>query len=263
MRSRFLQQFLFFHLKLFHWKRKVLENNLKIVRPGISKQSQEKFYFHLLENLTKDAADFFTRSKIYSPSNPHFLVDEKSRSVLKKMKRGGLMLTAHLGNYEALGPWLVRTGIPLVASYAKIRPKILDEWLKNKLRSIDNFNYSLFINNPRDILRLLDEGNVFCLLADQDYRKSRFISGKFLGQPVHCNPIPQFILQHRPQTPVYLCWLDSDGDKFTLFAKELSSQSGSFVFEQYHNWLEFQIEKNPGKWYGWFHRRFLSALNEN
>lgn len=260
LHSKFLQRFLFFHLKLFHWKRKVVEDNLDIVHSGISKLSKKKFYFLLLKSLTRSAANFLTRSQIYSPSDPRFLVDEKSVPVLEKMKRGGLMLTAHLGNYEAIGPWLVRMGIPLTASYAKIHPKFLDKWVQSKLRSVDSFNYSLFINNPKIILRLLDKGKLFCLLADQDYRKSRFTPGKFLNQSVHCNPIPQFILRHRPQTPVYLCWLESNGDSFTLFAKELSSQNGSFVFEQFHQWLELQIKKNPEKWYGWFHRRFLSSF---
>ena len=178
IRAKILQTILYAVLKVSGWKKKVLWENLEHVRPGMLNTQKKAFYQKLLKNITRDAADFITKSRIYSKEDPRFEIDPASIPVLEKMKKGGLMLTAHFGNYEIIGPWLVRIGVPLVASYAHLHPKILDNWVYSHIRSVDKYNYSLFINNPRDIIKTLDANNLFCLIADQDYRKPRFIPGK-------------------------------------------------------------------------------------
>ena len=250
---------LFETLKLSGWKKNVLRENLDYIYPEMPDFQKEKFRNRLLKNLSNDVAEFLTRSWIYSKGDSRFFIDEKSLPVLEKMKQGGLMLTAHFGNYEAIGPWLVRLGIPLLASYAKLKPKVLDKWIYSRYRSIDKVSYSLFINNPRKILSLLDEKNLFCLIADQDFRNSRFIPGTLLGKSVHCNPIPAFILKYRPKTPIYICWIESGAQTKTLLAKEISVISEKEVYTNFHAWLEEMIRLSPEKWYGWVHRRFLST----
>lgn len=250
---------LFEALKLSGWKKNVLRKNLDDVRPEMTELQKENFRNRLLKNLSSDAVDFLTKGWIYSKGDSRFSIDEKSLSVLNKMKQGGLMLTAHFGNYEAIGPWLVRLGIPLMASYARLKPKILDKWIYSRYRSIDNVHYSLFINNPRKILKLLDQGNLFCLIADQDFRKARFVPGTLFGKPVHCNPIPAFILKYRPKTPIYLCWIESGIQTKTLFVKEIQPTNEKELYQNFHAWLEKRIHLSPEKWYGWVHRRFLST----
>lgn len=254
-----MQKALYAGLKFSGWKKRVLRKNLDYIYPEMTDFQKETFRKRLLKNLSGDAVDFLTRSWIYSKGDSRFLIDEKSLPVFDKMKRGGLMLTAHFGNYEAIGPWLVRLGIPLLASYARLKPKFLDKWIYSRYRSIDNVHYSLFINNPKKILKLLDEGNLFCLIADQDFRNSHFVKGTLLGKPVHCNPIPAFILKYRPKTPIYICWIESGFQAKTLFAKEVRASNGKEIYSHFHDWLEEMINLSPEKWYGWIHRRFLST----
>lgn len=254
-----LQKFLYAVLKISDWKKSVFWKNLDYIYPEMSFHQKENFRNRLLKNLSQDASEFLTRSWIYSKEDSRFSIDEKSLPVLEKMKQGGLMLTAHFGNYEAIGPWLVRLEIPLLASYAKLKPEFLDRWIYSKYRSIDNYNYSLFINNPRQILKFLDEKKLFCLIADQDSRNSHFTFGNLLGKPVHCNPIPAFILKYRPKTPIYICWIESDSKTKTLFARNIQASNGEEVFSSFHTWLEEKINLSPERWYGWIHRRYLST----
>lgn len=259
LRVQFLQKFLYAALKISGWKKSVLWKNLDYLYPGMSIRQKKNFRDKLLKNLSQDASEFLTRSWIYSKGDSRFSVDKKSIPVLEQMKQGGLMLTAHFGNYEAIGPWLVRQGVPLLASYAKLKPEFLDKWVYSKYRSIDNYNYSLFINNPRDILKKLDEKKLFCLIADQDFRNHRFTLGNLLGKPVHCNPIPAFILKYRSKTPIYICWIESDLRTKTLFAKRIYVSNGEEVFSNFHAQLEKIINLFPERWYGWIHRRYLST----
>ena len=128
--------------------------------------------------------------------------------MLEKMRKGGIFLTAHYGNYEAMGPWLCRLGIPLVASYIPVKPNWLNNILERKIRAVNGKSYSVDARTPRDFLRILNDGKLFCLLSDQDSRIPSAIDGTFLDRPANVNPLPDFLLEHRPQTPVFICWME-------------------------------------------------------
>ena len=74
------------------------------------------------------------------------------------MREGGIFLTAHYGNYEAIGPWLCRLGIPLKASYIPLKPAWLNRIVENKIRSVDKRNYSVNAKSPREFLSIDGSG---------------------------------------------------------------------------------------------------------
>ena len=278
--------------RLAGWKRKTVLANAKHVAMPVD-------YNVLLKNLTRHASEllfrFGTFKKLSHDFNAYpcrvdgwdFALDEAAIPVLEKMRSGGIFLTAHYGNYEAMGPWLCRLGIPLVASYIPVKPKWLNNILERKIRSVDGRSYSVDARTPRDFIRILNDGNLFCLLSDQDSRISSALSGTLLGQPVNVNPLPDFLLKHRPQTPVFICWMEERGaspkdasskkvrvlhaieveraqvaSPARLASPALSPSQSSVVNSQFNRWLEQRILENPNLWYGFTHRRFYSQTPE-
>ena len=276
-------------LKLVGWKRKTVMANAKHVSSPVN-------YDELLINLTRHVGEllfrFGTFKRLPADFSKYpcrvdgwdFALDEAAIPVLEKMRKGGTFLTAHYGNYEAMGPWLCRLGIPLVASYIPVKPKWLNNILERKIRAVDGRSYSVDARTPRDFLRILNEDNLFCLLSDQDSRIPSALSGTLLGQPVNVNPLPDFLLKHRPQTPVFICWMEERGasPKGTstkgasskkvrvLHAIEVvgaqsqiaSSTESCVVNSQFNKWLEERIYENPNLWYSFTHRRFYSQSPE-
>ena len=275
-------------LRLVGWKRKTVLANAKHVAGAFPQAIPNAFstasratpnastaepvnYDELLLNLTR--VDGWT-----------FDIAEGSAPVLEKMRKGGIFLTAHYGNYEAMGPWLCRLGIPLVASYIPVKPKWLNNILERKIRAVDGRSYSVDARTPRDFLRILNDGKLFCLLSDQDSRIPSALSGTLLGQPANVNPLPDFLLEHRPQTPVFICWMEEICGVRVLHAVEVeraqvpgaahlvspahssssivnsahSPSQSSVVNVQFNKWLEQRIAENPNLWYGFTHRRFYS-----
>ena len=279
-------------LRLTGWKHKTVLANAKHVVAPVN-------YDELLFNLTRHVGEllfcFGTFKKLPRDFSAYpccvdgwtFDIAEGSAPVLEKMRKGGIFLTAHYGNYEAMGPWLCCLGIPLVASYIPVKPKWLNNILERKIRSVDGRIYSVDARTPRDFLRILNDGKLFCLLADQDSRIPSALPGTFLGKPVNVNPLPDFLLEHRPQTPVFICWMEEICEVRVLHAveverapfpgvahlvspvhledsahlaqspKELLSSS-SIVNSQFNKWLEQRILENPNLWYSFTHRRFYS-----
>jgi KDO2-lipid IV(A) lauroyltransferase len=262
-------------LRLVGWKRKTVFANAKHVAMPVD-------YNVLLKNLTRHASELLFRFGTFKKL-PHdftaypccvdgwdFALDEAAIPVLEKMRSGGIFLTAHYGNYEAMGPWLCRLGIPLVASYIPVKPKWLNNILECKIRAVDGRSYSVDARTPRDFLRILNEGKLFCLLADQDSRIPSALPGTFLGRPANVNPLPDFLLKHRPQTPVFICWMEERGASpkdasskkvRVLHAIEVGGAQ-SKVVEKFNKWLEERICENPNLWYSFTHRRFYSQSPE-
>ena len=274
------------------WKRDVVQANLNFVHSNPSKVIYTKEYRQIISNLSRHVSEIlfdfgsFKRLPLDFSSYPFkqnlitYKLADGSEPVLDKMRKGGIFLTAHYGNYEAMGPWLCRLGIPLVASYIPVKPKWLIYILERKIRSVDGRSYSVDARTPRDFLRILNDGKLFCLLADQDSRIPSAIDGTLLGQPANINPLPDFLLKHRPQTPVFICWMEELGaspketstkcaslkkvrvlhaiEVVGAQSKIVSSTESCVVNSQFNKWLELRIAENPNLWYSWTHRRFYS-----
>ena len=267
---------------------------LRISRPGT-------FYRTLICNLTHHAGEILFRFGSFKKlprelsaypcriDGWNFALAEGSAPVLEKMRAGGIFLTAHFGNYEAIGPWLCRLGIPLVASYIPLRPAWLNRILDKRIRAVDGRPYGVDARTPREFLRLLDSKKLVCLLADQDSRIPSALEGEFLHRPVRNNPLPEFLLRHKPETPVYICWLEDACGQFktsgacgqfktsgarVLHATEVPrgtadevpgdnpANNSLSVMPAFNAWLESRIKENPALWYGWTHRRFYSKNPE-
>lgn len=257
------------------WKRHVVQSNLNFVHSNSPKIIYCKEYKQIIRNLTHHVSDIIFEFNSFKKL-PHdfsnypfkqngitYKLSNGSEFVLNKMREGGIFLTAHYGNYEAIGPWLCRLGIPLKASYIPLKPAALNRIVENKIRSVDKRNYSVNAKNPREFLRLLDDKNLFCLLMDQDSRIESAAEATFLGKKVHVNPLPDFLLKHRPGTPVFICWLEEpkSSNERILHAIEATPINNS-INDVFNRWLENRIAEEPALWYGWTHRRFYSCNPE-
>ncbi|MCQ2090922.1 MAG: lysophospholipid acyltransferase family protein [Fibrobacter sp.] len=283
-------------LGLAGWKKKTVEANLKHVSQGAwGREEPRGLYKKMLKNLTRHVGELLFCFDTYKNlpgdcaaypcgvGGCRFELAEGTGTVIEKMRKGGIFLTAHYGNYEASGAWLCALGVPLKASFIPLKPEWLNRHIYNKIRCVRGRPYSVDAKTPRDFLRILDgtapdcagQKQLFCLLADQDSRIPSALDGTFLGQPAKINPLPDFLLKHRPDTPVFFCWIEERPGKKILHAVEADwrsrlpgSESGAgsgrndIVDGPYRIWLEARIKENPALWYGWTHRRFRSKNPE-
>ncbi len=279
------------------WKKKTVTANLQHVSQETwGREEPRGLYKKMLRNLTRHVGEllfcFDTYKNLpedcgaypYKVGGEIFELAEGAAPVIEKMRKGGIFLTAHYGNYEASGAWLCALGVPLKASFIPLKPAWLNRMVYEKIRCVRGRPYSISARTPREFLNLLDgkapdcnrQKQLFCLLADQDSRIGSALNGTFLGQPAKINPLPDFLLKHRPDTPVFFCWVEERRDgshshyQKILHAVEAERRSRldgrddipSIVDGPYRKWLEERIRENPALWYGWTHRRFRSKNPE-
>lgn len=260
------------------WKRKTVEANLNVTLER-SDRVHQKLYRQMLRNLTRHVGELLfcfdtyknlpedTAQYPYKIDGCRYELADGTAPVIEKMRQGGIFLTAHYGNYEASGAWLCALGVPLMASFIPLKPAWLNRLVYEKIRCVKGRPYSINARTPREFLSLLDYHQLFCLLADQDSRIGSALDGTFLGKHVKINPLPDFLLKHRPDTPVFFCWIEErretrDERKKILHAVEAPRVIQSIVDGPYRKWLEDRIQENPALWYGWTHRRFKSVHPE-
>ena len=222
------------------WKHSIFTKNLHLTKPFFKNAGvKQPKYGKVMQNLFCDAFDFVFRHPKQGCFPP----------ILEEMKQGGIFLAAHYGNHELLGFRLAESGLPLNAAAQEQKPKFFERWLQKKR----TFNGKCFAKkiDTGHLIDFIDGGGLFGLLADQNYKKplprtiKEKCESKFLGIKVRCNPLPAFILEHRPKTPVFCGYLGQ--------IKRIPAED---FYASYHLWLENLILENPEKWYGWIHNRF-------
>lgn len=248
MRRNLLTWFFSTILIVFRWKRKIVKANVNFLNFP---------YPHLYSKLVMNLATEFSTWLLRSPRDL-ITFTPRLESVLPELRKGGLLMTAHFGNWEMLPPILISQGVPLMASYAPIKPPFLNRLLI-KLRSAPKPYVFAFDQNPMALKTHLRNGSLLTFVVDQDFRNPRRVISQFMGQDVSCNSLPIFVQKHLQGRGSFFCWtkrlsngvLQVDGIRL-----------GENLYEDYHRQLELLIHDNPTQWAGWTHRRFKSMRED-
>jgi KDO2-lipid IV(A) lauroyltransferase len=176
--------------------------------------------------------------------------------------RGAVMLGAHLGNWEWLGPGMTSEG-PLRGAEI-VRP--LDDPAMNAF--VDSMRRaSGVVTIERDgagteMMRWLKEGYCIGILADQSPRENA-VPVTFFGQPCWATIAPVMAaLRGKVAVHPVSMMRDADGGYTIDMYPALEIQkTGDFLRDLVDNTqrcqdaLEAMIRKNPGQWL-WMHRRW-------
>lgn len=260
--ARILAPILAYILILIGWKKSVVFANLTAAQSWKGwngcPPDPNRFYPKLIHAISLELLQFiFGFQKIQVQMSP------ETERILQTMKRGGLMLTAHFGNWEVLGSFLRKKEIPLVATFQPF-PHSLSNRILAWFRYRNGNKVERLEDSPFSIRHHFRSGNLFTFLADQDYRdpySSKVPSYKFLDLSVNCNPLPQRLCDLFPNSSLFFASaIPIAHHQYEVLAKLICTEDSSCsIMDLYNEWLESEISQNPQLWSGWTHRRFLST----
>ena len=168
--------------------------------------------------------------------------------------RGGIIVTAHLGNWE-VGAFGVRhRGIPLRAMARPLANPALEAWLERRRGGAERLISKT--GGLKDVLRELKQGGWVALLADQNAgRHGLFVP--FFGLEASTFPTPA-ALAARVGVPLYLgvCLRRPGGMGFDIHLERLPAPiEVETTTRDLNRLLEAWIRRAPGQ-YNWVHRRW-------
>jgi predicted LPLAT superfamily acyltransferase len=177
-----------------------------------------------------------------------------------KQHKGGLLLSAHIGNWEIAGHLLKRLGTDMhIVMYDGEQQEI-----KDYLNSITEKHSARIILIKDDLSHIyaiqeaLSKNAFVCMHADRFLEGNKTITGEFLGKPA-VFPAGPFLLARAFGSPVSFVFAMKDSSfKYHFYASPSKTYSGSKdslsskILEDYCKAMESMIHKYPLQWYNYY-----------
>jgi KDO2-lipid IV(A) lauroyltransferase len=185
---------------------------------------------------------------------------------VRALDRGAIVITGHIGNWELLGAYFARKGIPIAAIARRINDSRLNQLLVDFRAS--NGVHTILRESPmssREIIKILKQRGILALLIDQDI-KAPSVSVPFFGRMAR-TPAAAAVLAVRRDLPVVPCFAQrrpEGGHRFTIMPPIYPPQSGDRrrdvleLTRRFSEALEQRIRQNPAEWV-WWHKRWRRA----
>jgi len=192
-----------------------------------------------------------------------FWIDDESRATLQKLRRGGILLSAHYGCHELVAREVAATGAKLLSSALPMKSSIAERWLALRRQRWQTPAIELK-GRIAEALDHLRGGGVFGVMIDQDPMRSGERTF-FLGVEAERTRLAD-LLWKRTKTPtvvfgIAITGATEQGEMRELRFRTIDPSKGSPT-EQAQQYLEESIGQRPELWYGWIHRRYKSIHPE-
>jgi lauroyl/myristoyl acyltransferase len=246
------------HYSFSRTDRQAVENNLKIVlKTDHVSQAQVRAVFR---SFGKYLLEFFTMTKRLSPafieSNVHIKNIEYLNEVLQK-GNGGIVVSAHLGNWEMGGAVLPSLGYPLsVVALAHKDPRV--NALFNAQREAFGAKVIQVDVAVRKVVEHLRSNRLVAILADRDFG-NRGIMMDFWGRQTMIPKGAAYfsIKTGAPIVPVFFIRTAEDQFEINVYPpidpplmpdSKISDQVAGEYIQRYLTIIEDEIRKNPTQW---------------
>lgn len=191
---------------------------------------------------------------------------EKMRIVMEQ-KQGGILATAHSGNWELLGGALAQAGIPLVGVAMKQKNSAADRFI-NEYRTLIGMHIT-YKTGVREMFDMLKQGWVIGLVMDQDTNRHDGVILDFFDRPTNCTPGAASMARFQG-VPIFTGFMHRDERGFHTL-----SVDGPFYVEKtadkredikrttqrINNAIEAHVRRYPEEWF-WLHDRWKSIREE-
>ena len=238
--------------------RKAVKNNLKIIlrtNQGVSDLAKEMF-----RNFGKYLVEFFRMAKEIDREFIKDRVKIVNLDSLKKAlerKKGAILVTAHIGNWELGGVVLGVLGFPLVAIAMPHKERPVND-LFNRQREEKGVAIIPMQHAMRRCLSALKENKVVALLSDRDFTANGMVID-FLGRKTLI-PKGAAVFAAKTGAAIVPCFLIREKENtFTLTLEEpfypphtnrghINDETLLSIMRKYAAIIESKIRQYPSQW---------------
>ena len=249
-------------------RRRVTLDNLRLAFPEKTEAERRALAKANYRHLGECAADFL-RSPALSDEELHAMVDpsewEKVAPFMRE-RRGIIGCTAHFGNFELLGIYGARNGVPLTVLTRPLKGTANRKWVGTRaLAGIKEIHKGM-----HNLVEAVRAGQVLGVLIDQNMLLRHAVFVPFFGTLAATTPAPAVVAE-RTGAPLVLAYLLHQPDgRYRVVV------DGPFFFERRSedrdkDILEFTAEltarferhvrRHPEQWF-WIHRRWKTRPPE-
>jgi predicted LPLAT superfamily acyltransferase len=186
---------------------------------------------------------------------------EENLRLMAEGGKGGLLISAHLGNYEIAGHLLKRLQTPVNLVMYDGEQRQIKAYLE-KVAGKRNMKLILIKNDISHIYAIneaLKNNELVCMHADRFVDGNKTVTKSFLNHPAPF-PLGPFVLAATFKVPVTFVFAFKEGHKhYHLYASPLKSYNTGSKTEQVNEMLsdyvqamEQKIKQHPLQWYNYY-----------
>ena len=177
---------------------------------------------------------------------------------LLNKKQGGIMISAHVGNFEIAEFFFeeidTRSQISLVttdAEHRNIKEYMEKVTIRSKVKFIlvkDDMSHVFEINNA------LSKGELVCFTGDRYMKDQKVLTESLMGKEANF-PAGPFLLASRLNVPVLFVYVMKETNThYHLYARraEVKSRDAQGLLKKYTESVEWMLSKYPLQWFNYF-----------
>ena len=241
------------------WRRRIREN-LATALPDLPAAEVERIVRRVPDNVGRALIEIY--------SGPEFLARAAAAELtgpgaeaLRGARAAGrpvVLVTAHLGNYDAVRGTLAGRGYPMAALYKPMRnPAFNDHYV----RAVEAIAGPVFPTDARGIaglVRHLRDGGIIGIVGDVAATSGPLL--RFFGQPAHTAlSAAEWALKYDAAMIPVFGLRQPDGLSFRLFAAApVSRGTAEEMMQSYNDTVEAVARDHLDQWF-WLHRRWKQS----
>lgn len=237
------------HLLFSGADRKAVAMNLTAVFPEKSRREIRRIRKMVFRNFAKYLVDFFR----YAVLDRNFI--EKNISVRNinyvdealERGKGGVLLAAHIGNWELGGVTLAALGYPLSAVALPHKNDKVNRFFDEKRETMGIKVIPLY-NSLRKCFRVLRGNGLVALLGDREFTRNGGAVTDFLGKKALLPQGPAFLALKAGAAIVPGCMIRGEDDRFTLMFEKPIYPPAAGSFEDNLRLMQYEINRVIERW---------------
>lgn len=180
---------------------------------------------------------------------------------------GGIIATAHSGNWELMGGAFAQAGIPLVGVAMKQKSTGADRFI-NEYRTLIGMHIT-YKSGVREMFDMLQKGWAIGLIMDQDTNRRSGIVLDFFGKPTNCVPGAASMARFQG-VPIFPAFMHRDAHGFhtlivqdPVFVEKTKDKREDIrrTTQVLTKCIEDHVRRYPEEWF-WLHDRWKSMREE-
>ena len=259
--SLLISSFIFKNIGPFFKSKSVIESNLSIVFPKLTKDQKENIINKMWANYGKIFAEYIFLKKFRTSQNYQKKITIENQEILEKIKirnKPVIFISGHFNNFELMAMYIEKSGIDLAAIYRPLNNKFLNPIMeKIRKKYICRKQIKKGISGTKELLKEFKNGTSIALMIDQ--RVSEGLKCSFFNREALTTTIPaQFVKKYGASiVPVYIERSINDDFKLKILNEEQFAKEESIdeITLKLNKILEKMVVTNPNQWI-WTHNRW-------
>ena len=255
----FLRKSVVWLFGIVQFRKKIAENNLKMVFPELSQSERKRIIKEMYKNLGLTAVESYLEKSEQVFAKLEFVGWEEVEKI-RKAGKGVIIASGHLGNFEMAGRLMAHQA-PLSVIVKKQSNPYFDNFA-NKLRLKENCEPVQPGNALRPILKKLKQNGLVVVMVDQNARRQGY-QLDFMGH-IASTHISAAKIAIKTKTPVIISGVTRGKNGYpllayseTIFTTEYEDNLAGHIalMQRILDGFGKLVKANPEHWF-WVHNRW-------